>query len=51
MEKLSSHGVKYSEAVLAYKLIAAANIDTISTRIIRSTGKDFTLASMKETVL
>ena len=51
VEKLSSHGVKYSEPALAYKLITAANIDTVSTRIIRSTVKDLTLASMKETIL
>ena len=51
VETLNSHGVKYSEPALAYKLITAANIDTVSTRIIRSTVKDLTLASMKETIL
>ena len=51
MEKLKVHGITYSEPALAYKLITAANIDSISARIIRSTVKDLTLSSMKETML
>ena len=40
-----------SEPALAYKLITAANIDTVSVRIIQSTLKYLTLASMKDTIL
>ena len=51
VEKLKTLGVTYSDPALAYKLIVKANIDPVSTRIIRSTIKDLTLSSMKETIL
>ena len=51
VEELKVHGVVYSEPALAYKLITAANIDSVSVRIIRSTIKDLTRASMKEAIL
>ena len=51
VEKLRNHGVVYSEPALAYKLITKANLDPVSCRIIRSTVKDLTLESMKETIL